>query len=148
AHCPDCGAPETGGESDACEHCGEVLNDGSRDWVLGGVFSRYVPEGQAALAAVVSAPGGPPVSVQAEEQPAVSPRRPVKAACLAWLVQMMVADGQVDEKEREVLQGVAEKAGMRQADIDALVARASAGGADGAAKPADDAEARDWMDAM
>jgi hypothetical protein len=34
AHCPNCGAPESGGTSGACEFCGTALNDGSRGWVL------------------------------------------------------------------------------------------------------------------
>jgi hypothetical protein len=34
AHCPQCGAPESGGVGGACEFCGAVLNDGSTGWVL------------------------------------------------------------------------------------------------------------------
>ncbi|PHR96165.1 MAG: hypothetical protein COA78_29070 [Blastopirellula sp.] len=34
SHCFACGAPEESLVSHACEFCGEVLNDGSQDWVL------------------------------------------------------------------------------------------------------------------
>ncbi len=34
AHCPQCGAPESGGVGGACDFCGAVLNDGSHGWVL------------------------------------------------------------------------------------------------------------------
>ncbi len=34
AHCPQCGAPESGGIGGACDFCGAVLNDGSHGWVL------------------------------------------------------------------------------------------------------------------
>ena len=39
AHCPGCGAPEKGGTSPACEHCGVTLNDGRHGWVLTAVRS-------------------------------------------------------------------------------------------------------------
>ena len=34
AHCPQCGAPESGGVGGSCDFCGAVLNDGSHGWVL------------------------------------------------------------------------------------------------------------------
>jgi hypothetical protein len=34
AHCPQCGAPESGGVGGACDFCGAALNDGSHGWVL------------------------------------------------------------------------------------------------------------------
>ena len=34
AHCPQCGAPESGGVGGGCDFCGAVLNDGSHGWVL------------------------------------------------------------------------------------------------------------------
>jgi hypothetical protein len=49
AHCPQCGAPESGGISAACEFCGAVLNDGSLDWVLENMLAVSDPQAQALL---------------------------------------------------------------------------------------------------
>jgi len=34
SHCPNCGAPENQDNSDSCQYCNTILNDGSRDWIL------------------------------------------------------------------------------------------------------------------
>ncbi len=49
AHCPNCGAPESGGASNACDFCGTVLNDGSQGWVLIKAVESADPEGWALL---------------------------------------------------------------------------------------------------
>jgi predicted lipid-binding transport protein (Tim44 family) len=49
AHCPNCGAPESGGTNGACEFCGTALNDGSNGWVLDGILGFADPEAQAML---------------------------------------------------------------------------------------------------
>jgi hypothetical protein len=49
AHCPNCGAPESGGITGACEFCGTALNDGSNGWVLDNILSFADPEAQAML---------------------------------------------------------------------------------------------------
>jgi hypothetical protein len=46
AHCPNCGAPESGGTSGACEFCGTALNDGSNGWVLDNILSFNDPAAQ------------------------------------------------------------------------------------------------------
>jgi hypothetical protein len=43
AHCPSCGAPESGGTSGSCEFCGTALNDGSSGWVLDNILSFNDP---------------------------------------------------------------------------------------------------------
>ena len=50
AHCPNCGAPESGGTSNACDFCGTVLTDGAHGWVLTEFLPRIDPRGQAILA--------------------------------------------------------------------------------------------------
>ena len=153
AHCPSCGAPEEGGESNACEHCGEVMNDGRKDWVLDAVFSRQSPEGAAALAEIeagraAEAPAELAVAGMGAEGVDAGSRPPVRAACLGWLVQMMRADGEIDERERDVLRAVARKAGMREAALDELV-EANAGAAlAGPSGPLDLAEAGAWMEVL
>ena len=58
AHCPSCGAPESGGTSNACEYCGAVLTDGTHGWVLSEFLARLDPRAQALLAELHS--GGVP----------------------------------------------------------------------------------------
>ena len=45
AHCPGCGAPESNSESNACDFCGIVLNDGSHGWILVDIQDRNSPGG-------------------------------------------------------------------------------------------------------
>jgi hypothetical protein len=49
AHCPNCGAPESGGTSGACEFCGTALNDGSNGWVLDNILAMNDPAANALL---------------------------------------------------------------------------------------------------
>lgn len=43
-HCPNCGAPFSGGAANTCEHCGAIVNSGNYDWVLAEITqgSEYV----------------------------------------------------------------------------------------------------------
>jgi hypothetical protein len=55
AHCPNCGAPESGGTSGACEFCGTALNDGSTGWVLDNILSFTDAEAQRLIAGLRNA---------------------------------------------------------------------------------------------
>lgn len=46
SHCPNCGAPEIPDDSDSCQYCNTILNDGSRDWVLYNInnYSNWLKE--------------------------------------------------------------------------------------------------------
>ena len=57
AHCPTCGAPESGGASNACEFCGTVLTDGAHGWVLDAFLPRLDPRSQALLHALHGSDG-------------------------------------------------------------------------------------------
>lgn len=50
AHCPNCGAPESGGLTNACEFCGTVLTDGTHGWVLEAFLPRFDPRAQELVA--------------------------------------------------------------------------------------------------
>ncbi len=60
AHCPTCGAPESGGTTGACEFCGQTLNDGSKNWVLIGAPDAASDQGQTLLRELYQA--SPPAS--------------------------------------------------------------------------------------
>ena len=49
AHCPNCGAPESGGTGGACEFCGTALNDGSNGWVLDNILGFSDPAARSLL---------------------------------------------------------------------------------------------------
>ena len=49
AHCPNCGAPESGGTTGSCEFCGTALNDGSNGWVLDNILGFSDPGAQQML---------------------------------------------------------------------------------------------------
>jgi hypothetical protein len=54
AHCPNCGAPESGGTSGACEFCGTALNDGSHGWVLDAMMGMADGRAQMLLAGLTA----------------------------------------------------------------------------------------------
>ena len=60
AHCPQCGAPNSGGAGAGCEFCGAVLNDGSLDWVLEGIEPMSDPRAQSILHRLLTDDAPPP----------------------------------------------------------------------------------------
>jgi predicted nucleic acid-binding Zn ribbon protein len=56
AHCPTCGAPESGGASAACEFCGTILNDGTQGWILSAIIPESTPAALALHAEMGSEP--------------------------------------------------------------------------------------------
>ncbi len=48
AHCPNCGAPDAGGTSNACEYCNTTLNDGKHGWILLELAAMSSPRQRAA----------------------------------------------------------------------------------------------------
>ncbi len=148
AHCPGCGAPDLGGETGSCEYCGAALNDGGRDWVLEEVVAWSDPRWltriadlrrmeEAARAAIA-----PPPALGADAGPADA-----KDALLAWMAKAAAADGAVDAAEREVLAGVARKAGMREARIEELLVDTARPGY-AAPEPRGVSGTRTWIAAM
>jgi hypothetical protein len=49
-HCPNCGAPFTGGAANKCEYCNAIVNSGNYDWVLSEITqaSEYLPHDRTA----------------------------------------------------------------------------------------------------
>jgi hypothetical protein len=97
AHCASCGAPDAGGETDACEYCGEVMNDGKRDWALVDIVARHTDAGRALLARMRG-----PLS---RSLPAAQKHQalPGGHGLVAWMIHTSLADGQLDEREEKRL---------------------------------------------
>jgi uncharacterized tellurite resistance protein B-like protein len=128
AHCPSCGAPESATAAHACEFCGKVLNDGAHDWILTGIVGRGAAEAAIRAAHDQSAPSA----------------RPTSAGVLAWMVQMALVDGQIDRREMEAMSRVAQRSGVSNERLEAMIVAGRAGTMDLPA-PADVREARDWL---
>ncbi len=94
-HCPGCSAPVQSAASDACEYCGTVLNDGSTEWILDSVGSRYKPDIMELLTAIRK------TSAQTD---AAFPEEPSgKLELAAWMALVMMADEKVTEKEQKLM---------------------------------------------
>jgi len=163
AHCPGCGAPELKLGSHACEFCGMVLNDGSRDWVLADVQPAFAPpakqlviesrqQGRAAMSAggdVVDAQIVPAIPVVDAEVLAddegVPP--PGGTALFAWLIRAALADNHIDDAERKMLDSLATKRGVRSDRLEAMIDAALRNELE-MPRPKDAAEAKNWLTAM
>lgn len=163
AHCPKCGAPEIRDESNACEYCGEVLNDGARNWVLLEAFPWFhdrAAELRAALQRQKAAQGkamtAAPAVVSASDllnraaridagNGGPLPER--DKAMLAWVLQVMLADQVIDERERKTLEDIARRHGVRRQALDEMIAAAKRGQLD-ARTPGDAREARSMIAQM
>lgn len=101
-HCPGCGAPEARSDKPYCEYCHTPLNDGSRDWVLDDIrqFAGYP---RIEIEEVTHSIYSHPVEISDK----------VKLDCidtnavLGCAATIMMADGEIDIKETELLKSFA-----------------------------------------
>ncbi len=144
AHCANCGAADAGGETDACEYCGEVMNDGKRDWALVDLVQRHTAKGRELLARtrapLVESLGSARPESDEEEMP-----RPTAHGILAWMIHTSLADGHLDKREEARLVNLTERAGLRRQELDDLIAAARRHQLEAPA-PHDVGEARRWID--
>jgi len=129
AHCPGCGAPELESEAHECEYCGLVLNDGGRDWVLEDILSPAGDEVRRAMSAPVDARSpsgdGGESGVGAAGASAAGFRCGPEAA--AYMAAIMLADGEIDEKEMDLLRHFAQARGVSQQQLQSIVQGVRAG---------------------
>ncbi len=149
AHCPGCGAPESAGENGACRYCGTLLNDGSRNWVLSAVVSWASQEAQEYLTQLSTVSRDTDDSeVDDDEGPVVGEDFNVSAySLMAWLVNIVVSDGRIDDREKLLLRKAA-KARNISADLLAHMVDSALAGNLFTPMPQSDKEARLWMRSM
>jgi uncharacterized tellurite resistance protein B-like protein len=142
AHCPSCGAPESDLASNACEHCGVVLNTGDHDWTLVDKCLLNSAKAEAWIAKLKSASQGGDLLDTAALGPS-----PTDA--LAWMVKVLAADGEIHPEERAAVLQFAGKAGVAgpEAMVDGLIQVAIRGELD-APRPPDAAAGRAWLELM
>ena len=121
AHCPNCGAPETLNDSGCCEYCQTPLNDGSRDWTLLEIrnFSGFSAASDAAEAldhASDDVLGG--INFLDEKD---------GDSLIAAAAGLMLADGQIDPKEEQLLQRFAQQRKMAPERLHAIVESVKSG---------------------
>lgn len=136
AHCPSCGAAVRDETANACAYCGSVLNDGSADWVLENILKVYTPEAQALREQLRAT------------DPAMLQRRSMSSMEQAgWMVQVMLADGEISDREMDTLLHFAERRQIPRPRIDALITAMRAGQLSAPA-PSTQEEANEWLDSM
>lgn len=149
AHCPNCGGPMLHDASPACEFCGTVLNDGKHGWVLGAIYAASSSQGQAALQSCRQSPTT--TSTASPASPSAPAARAAPAArgseMLGWVLQTVLADGVVSEKEQQYLHSIAQTRRIPLDHLNEMIEAAKGGSLDVAA-PADCDEARAWLEAM
>ncbi|HPT46453.1 MAG TPA: TerB family tellurite resistance protein, partial [Candidatus Rifleibacterium sp.] len=121
SHCSSCGAPEQTGAENACAYCGNVMNDGQSEWVLEAVANRQDMEVTAVLAKInqlkrqqagAAKSAGPGNGKNTGE--ALSPYSIPGNELVRWATAMMLADGEIDQKELDMINNLA-----RQRDVSA-----------------------------
>lgn len=145
AHCPSCGAPESDSSSNSCEYCGAVLNNGENDWVLVEVEPLMSPRINELRRALRQ---GSHLDAKTKDE-AGTPGECISggAEAAAWMIQVMLADGKIDDREKALINSYAEARGVPSEQIDMLIDAMVSGELE-APKPETKEEAREWLEAM
>ncbi len=137
AHCPNCGAAITNLLANECEYCGSVLNDGKRDWVLECILPQSDPRVSKAIVLIRASDSKnstvaktSPSRVGAEvgikknytvDDYSNSINKISGMTMVKWTIAMMLADGVIDAKEREIIDEYGLRRGIGKEKIDNLV---------------------------
>lgn len=134
-HCPFCGAPESNSLANSCEYCGNVMNDGTKDWTLEAVVDTFDANVSKALLVVREADNAERQSrVNAAAAQAGGMRRNYTVSdytsamnsipaltMIKWMIAMMLADGQIDSNEISLIYDVGVRRGMSREKIDSVI---------------------------
>lgn len=146
AHCANCGAPAMEHRSSACEYCGTAMNSGEHDWVLESIDTPYGERiedlrrrfGQAPAPAAASGAANGRLTLERDLLPGS-----VEAA--AWMMNVLMADGRIDAKERALLMHYASEHGIADQRMEELLNQALQGGTIDVQEPRTRQEARAWL---
>jgi hypothetical protein len=154
AHCPACGAPVTSSTSNACVFCKTVMNRGDQDWILDDIDLPYGQRIVALRAQFDQVDQADQTDQPVEHDittPPPIPGAPVPSsgieAC-AWLINVMIADGQINPKERALILRYTSARGMSRLKAESLLAGALQAGKIEAPEPNSTKQARAWLCAM
>jgi len=114
AGCPSCGAPISVNESGECSYCGATLTNGKFDWVLESV-ERFSPEMARTHLTNVAA--------LRQAAPSVIPK--IRAELpLSIFANVMLADGQLDDREMAALRRLAERSHVSPKQLEQILQQA------------------------
>ncbi|MBB5352796.1 putative lipid-binding transport protein (Tim44 family)/uncharacterized tellurite resistance protein B-like protein [Haloferula luteola] len=128
SHCPSCGGSVSSSAAEACEYCGQVIQDGSWDWVLeyrGGLYDPWIQS-------------------LVEQSKVLTPSHRGGLALAAWLVEVMLADGEIDAKEMKILEAYAKRAGLSTREVESLIEAGKSRSLQ-LEGPKEPGEAREWL---
>lgn len=136
-HCPNCGAPASEKSSAICEYCQTSFVDGSRDWVIETIreFSGYT----------VMEAANEETGIKFQPYAQVPPKRVAFAEDkLIAVIQVMMADGVIDDKEMSALKSLSSKYGYGEKNLNLLI-RSVKSGSVVASKPDRMEDAREML---
>jgi hypothetical protein len=151
AHCANCGAPVTEKRSRACEYCGTTMNSGEHDWVLESIDSPYgerVQQLRSRFGLAEELRTDSAGSSSGASGPAPVPGQdglPGGLEASAWMINVLMADGRIDPKERKLLFTYASARGIPQQRMEQLLTQALQGGTIDVPEPGTRQEARAWL---
>ncbi len=110
AHCPGCGGPMTSAFAISCTYCNSILNEGSNSWILEKMTGEGDPSYQQVLAKI------PDKQIEEEDHQSRSARD-----IISIMAQVLLADGKVEISEMELLEKIAERVSMSEADLNSII---------------------------
>lgn len=125
--CKNCGAPIGSNVEDKCEYCGNIVNDGSRDWVLYSIDIYRPYAFQTQMTGVVK-------------------RNDENKIMLSAMISAMLVDKVIDDKEREMIYNAAQNRGISKDIVDRMIESAKRG--ELLANPSNLEEARGMLSSM
>ncbi len=114
SHCKGCGAAATSDEKGCCAYCGNSFTDGRTDWVLTELKKVSFWSAKKSFAGNVYIP-------KDESDDYIQFGEVDKESMAIALVQMALADGVIDPKERALLGEMTEKLGISQLQINNML---------------------------
>ncbi len=128
AHCPSCGAPEQTGTENECQYCGAVMNDGKIEWVLEAVCDRTDDRvaGMLIRAKNTRKESPAPVGAIPSSAPAKASSTDIETVIsgvelMRYTIAMMMADGNIDAKELEIIKNLAQRADLNSSKLQPIV---------------------------
>ncbi|MCH2176808.1 MAG: TIM44-like domain-containing protein [Lentisphaeria bacterium] len=149
AHCPSCGAPPGDSSTNSCDYCGTVLNTGSEDWVLDDIGFKYEEKIELLFRELETSqlppvPGGISPATFIHEHKVASPR---SQDIMVWMIHIMLSDGEIDNKEMDLIQDYALKSNIAQNQVEQFIQGVQNGHLEFRA-PVDQEESRIWLEEM
>ncbi len=144
-HCPSCGSPGSTNTASKCEYCGAIIKS-EESWRLDDVQSLLSPKVSEMKSKLsINNNGYVAKDVNTVGTPGECISGGAEAA--AWMIQIMLADGVIDKRERELIDSYAKARGVSLEQIDMLIEAMGSGELE-APKPNSEQEARQWIEAM